>query len=141
MMGSGKTTIGRQLARRTGRPFLDNDALVRELTRREPQAIDAEEGEDALHAAEIAVVHAALTRPGSAVVAVAGDVVDDPAAREELRIGADHVVWLRARPQTLRDRIGGGTGRPGLAQTERESGSGGRTRTYDQAVNSRPLYH
>ena len=24
---------------------------------------------------------------------------------------------------------------------ERESGSGGRTRTYDQAVNSRPLYH
>jgi hypothetical protein len=26
-------------------------------------------------------------------------------------------------------------------QIERESGSGGRTRTYDQAVNSRPLYH
>jgi integrase len=26
-------------------------------------------------------------------------------------------------------------------RSERESGSGGRTRTYDQAVNSRPLYH
>jgi hypothetical protein len=26
-------------------------------------------------------------------------------------------------------------------QIERESGSGGRIRTYDQAVNSRPLYH
>jgi hypothetical protein len=26
-------------------------------------------------------------------------------------------------------------------QLERESGSGGRIRTYDQAVNSRPLYH
>ena len=26
-------------------------------------------------------------------------------------------------------------------QNERESGSGGRIRTYDQAVNSRPLYH
>ena len=26
-------------------------------------------------------------------------------------------------------------------RTERESGSGGRIRTYDQAVNSRPLYH
>ncbi len=25
--------------------------------------------------------------------------------------------------------------------SDRESGSGGRTRTYDQAVNSRPLYH
>jgi hypothetical protein len=27
------------------------------------------------------------------------------------------------------------------SRIERESGSGGRTRTYDQAVNSRPLYH
>jgi hypothetical protein len=26
-------------------------------------------------------------------------------------------------------------------QDERESGSGGRIRTYDMAVNSRPLYH
>ena len=30
---------------------------------------------------------------------------------------------------------------PGEGLPERESGSGGRTRTYDQAVNSRPLYH
>jgi site-specific recombinase XerD len=28
-----------------------------------------------------------------------------------------------------------------IGETERESGSGGRIRTYDQAVNSRPLYH
>ncbi len=30
---------------------------------------------------------------------------------------------------------------PGEGDPERENGSGGRTRTYDQAVNSRPLYH
>jgi integrase len=30
---------------------------------------------------------------------------------------------------------------PGMARSDREVGSGGRTRTYDQAVNSRPLYH
>ncbi|MDQ3128678.1 MAG: hypothetical protein M3Q66_09540, partial [Chloroflexota bacterium] len=41
-MGSGKTTVGRELAGRTGWPFLDNDDLVRELTGRAPAAIDAE---------------------------------------------------------------------------------------------------
>ena len=111
MMGAGKTTIGRELARRTGWPFLDNDALVRELTGREPQAIDAEDGEDALHEAEIAALRAALARPGSAIIAVAGAIVDDPIASAELRANAAHVVWLRARPETLRGRIGAGAGR------------------------------
>jgi len=111
MMGSGKTTIGRELARRTGWPFLDNDALVREITGREPKAIDAEDGEDALHAAEIAALRAALVRPGPAVIAVAGAIVDDPAASEDLRHAANHVVWLRGDPRTLRSRIGAGTGR------------------------------
>jgi shikimate kinase len=111
MMGSGKTTVGRELARKTGWPFLDNDALVRELTGREPAAIDAEDGEEALHAAEIAALRAALALPGSVVIAVAGAIVDDHAASAELRAGANHIVWLRARPQALRGRIGAGTGR------------------------------
>jgi shikimate kinase len=111
MMGSGKTTVGRELARRTGWPFLDNDALVRKLTGREPAAIDAEDGEDALHAAEIAALRAALDGPGPAVIAVAGAVVDDAAASRDLRADAGHVVWLRARPATLRGRIGEGRGR------------------------------
>jgi shikimate kinase len=111
MMGAGKTTIGRELARRTGWPFLDNDALVRELTGREPKAIDAEDGEDGLHAAELAALRAALTRPGPAVIAVAGAIVDDASASAELRANSAHVVWLRARPETLRGRIGAGVGR------------------------------
>jgi shikimate kinase len=111
MMGSGKTTVGRELARRTGWTFLDNDALVRKLTGREPAAIDAEDGEDALHAAEIAALRAALAGPGSAVIAVAGAVVDDADASRDLCDDAGHVVWLRARPATLRGRIGAGRGR------------------------------
>jgi shikimate kinase len=111
MMGAGKTTIGRELARRTGWPFLDNDALVRELTGREPRAIDAEDGEDALHQAEIAALRAALTGSGPAVIAVAGAIVDDADASADLRASGGHVVWLRARPETLRGRIGGGAGR------------------------------
>ena len=110
MMGSGKTTVGRELARRTGWPFLDNDALVRELTGREPRAIDAEDGEDALHDAEIAAFRVAVARPGAAIVAIAGTIVDRPAELERLA-AAGHVVWLRGLPETLRGRIGSGAGR------------------------------
>lgn len=110
MMGSGKSTVGRELARRTGWPFLDNDALVRELTGREPAAIDAEDGEDALHAAETAAFRVAVARPGPAIIAVAGAVVDEPAERVGLA-AAGHVIWLRADPATLLRHIGSGAGR------------------------------
>lgn len=110
MMGSGKTTVGRELARRTGWPFLDNDALVQELTGRAPAAIDAEDGEDALHAAETAAFLAAVARPGPSIIAVAGAVVDQPEERAGLA-AAGHVVWLRADPATLLQRVGSGAGR------------------------------
>jgi shikimate kinase len=110
MMGSGKTTVGRALAERLEWPFLDNDGLVRGLTGREPAEIDATDGEDALHDAEVAALRAALARPGPAVIAVAGAVIDFPEERERLRTGG-HVVWLRAEPIVLRERIGSGAGR------------------------------
>jgi shikimate kinase len=44
------------------------------------------------------------------VIGAAAAVVDDPAAREALREGG-HVVWLRARVETLLDRVGSGEGR------------------------------
>jgi integrase len=37
--------------------------------------------------------------------------------------------------------VGGGAEQPEIGPFVREDGSGGRIRTYDQAVNSRPLYH
>ena len=109
MMGSGKTTVGRALAARLGWPFLDNDALVRALTGREPAEIDATDGADALHDAEAAALRAALDRPGPTVIAVAGSIVDRDDAGS--LVGPAHAVWLRARPETLRARIGSGRGR------------------------------
>jgi shikimate kinase len=110
MMGSGKSTIGRALAVRLGWVFLDNDVLVRELTGREAAEIDASEGEEALHDVEVAAFRAAIERPGPAVIAVAGSVVDRAREHDRLR-AAGHVVWLRAAPATLRRRIGQGRGR------------------------------
>jgi shikimate kinase len=110
MMGSGKTTVGRRLASLAGWRYVDNDELVRLRTGREPAEIEASDGEDVLHLAETDALDAALELPTPVVASVAAAVVLDPAAREALREGG-HVVWLRARPETLLGRIGSGEGR------------------------------
>jgi shikimate kinase len=110
MMGSGKSTVGRALAERTGRRYLDNDELVRAVAGRPAEEIDATEGEDALHRAEVAALRHALAMPPPLIVSAAAWVVADPGSLVLLR-SAPAVVYLRARPVTLRTRIGAGVGR------------------------------
>jgi shikimate kinase len=114
MMGSGKSSVGRVVAARIGWPYLDNDDLVREIAGRAAPEIEASRGTDELHRLEIAALEAVLCRPGPLVAGVAAFVVDDPASRDLLRERAT-VAWLRARPETLHARIGGGEGRRGDA--------------------------
>jgi shikimate kinase len=110
MVGAGKTTVGRALSERTGWPYLDNDDLVHSMTGRESADIFETDGEDVLHLAEIQALDAAFGMDPPLIVGVAGAVVTDPAAREALREGG-HVVWLRARADTLIARVRAGEGR------------------------------
>jgi shikimate kinase len=110
MVGAGKTTIGHALSKRTGWPYIDNDDLVKSMTGRDSAEIFETDGEDVLHLAEIQALDVAFGTDPPLVVGVAGAVVGDPAAREALREGG-HVVWLRARPETLIARVGDGEGR------------------------------
>lgn len=110
MMGAGKTTVGRELSARTGWPYVDNDELLRRQTGRDPAEIRATEGEDVLHLAESDALDEALGMEPPVIIGVAAATVLDPAAREALRDGG-HVVWLRASPETLLERIGSGAGR------------------------------
>jgi shikimate kinase len=110
MMGCGKTTVGRLLADRTGWPYADNDELVRRTSGREPADIRATDGEDALHALETRALIEALGLPPPVVIGAAAAVVLAEDAVRALRDSA-RVVWLRARPETLRARIGSGAGR------------------------------
>lgn len=110
MMGSGKTTVGRALAARTGWPYMDNDELVRTVAGREPQRIDATDGEDALHAAEADALRYALSIPPPLIAGAAAWVATDPDSVALLRT-TPMVVYLRAQPETLRARIGAGHGR------------------------------
>ena len=111
MMGSGKTTVGRLVARRLRRPFLDSDTEVERSVGRSVAQIFATDGEAAFRAEERRVLEEAVASPEPAVIAVAGGAVLDPHNRSVIE-HAGTVVWLRADPATLARRVGDGTGRP-----------------------------
>jgi shikimate kinase len=110
LMGSGKSTVGRRLSARTGWPYLDNDALVAEVSGRAAPSLIADDGEDALHEMEVEAFELALTKPTPVIIGLAGWLVTDAARRARIR-DAGTVVWLRAGPATLLRRTGSGRGR------------------------------
>jgi shikimate kinase len=104
MMGSGKSAVGREVARRLDRPFLDNDGLLEMQTGHTAEALLERDGESGLHRLEAAVLIGALNDETPAVVTAAAGVVldEDCCARLD---AAGFVIWLRARSATLADRI------------------------------------
>lgn len=106
-MGAGKTSVGKRVARRLGRPFIDSDKAI--VAEHGPiPAIFAERGESGFRLLERAAVQRALATAG--VVALGGGAVLDADTRADLR---DHdVVLLTVDARTVRGRIRGGRGRP-----------------------------
>lgn len=104
MPGAGKSSVGRRLAKRLGRPFVDADEELVRRTGRSVRDWFAAEGEAAFRAAESALLVDLLAAPGASVVAAGGGVVLDPANRAALRDGAT-VVWLRAEVPYLLSRV------------------------------------
>jgi shikimate kinase len=111
MMGAGKTTVGRRLARRLSRPFLDSDAAIEAEQGRTVAQIFAEEGEPAFRWIETDVLRAMLDETTPAVIAAAGGTVLDAENRARMRARGT-VVWLRADPTALASRVRSGTHRP-----------------------------
>jgi|SRR5919108_1577344 shikimate kinase len=111
MMGSGKTSVGRLLAERTGWPLLDNDDLLRQLYDATPRQILARIGEAELLAAEVNALRTGLGSRAPAIVTGAAGTIVDPEALEALRAAA-LTVWLRVGVETVRRRAAGGRHRP-----------------------------
>jgi shikimate kinase len=118
MMGSGKTTTGRLVARLLGRPFRDSDDEILARTGYTVPEIFKLKGEAAFRAEEKGVLASALSSEVPSVIAVAGGAVFDPESRRKVRAGGP-VIWLRAPPGTLADRVGPGNGRPLLENDPR----------------------
>jgi shikimate kinase len=111
MMGSGKSTVGRLLAQRTGWAFLDNDELMQRLFGATPRQVLAAGDESSLLAAEVRALEAGLAEPPPAIVAAAGGTIVDASARTMLA-GAGVVVWVQVTEKTVMERSEGGEHRP-----------------------------
>ena len=77
MPGCGKSAVGRALARRLGKEFLDLDRLIEADAGKPIPRIFAEEGEDAFRALESAAVRKAGARTGC-ILSTGGGVVTRP---------------------------------------------------------------
>jgi shikimate kinase len=116
MMGCGKSAIGPRLAERLARTFLDSDARVHELAGRSIPEIFRELGEVAFRVLESRVIEEAAR--GSGVVALGGGAIAQRGAAARLA-SLGTVVYLRAAPEQLLERLGDLSSRPLLAGLSR----------------------
>lgn len=105
-MGSGKTTVGRLVAERLGRPFADTDALIIERAGCSIPEIFARDGEEGFRRLEAAVLR---ELPGGLVVATGGGLVLRPENRDHLK-ATGCTVWLRVPAEELYRRLAQGEG-------------------------------
>jgi shikimate kinase len=117
-MGSGKSSVGRQLARRFGAPFVDVDERIESAAGSPIRDLFAREGEPAFREREKAALRDALSVKGR-VIATGGGAFSDEENRVLLRSYAP-VVYLEAAVETLLGRLAGDLGRPLLRGGDRE---------------------
>lgn len=110
MMGAGKTTVGKRLARRLGWPFIDADKELEARLGVPVATIFELEGEAGFRRRE-AVLIDELTQRRAMVFATGGGAVLDPANRIALR-ERGRVVYLRASVNDLWQRLRRDTVRP-----------------------------
>lgn len=108
--GSGKSTVGRQLARRLGLPFNDSDHVIEQRLGCSIRDYFEREGEAAFRDVEESVIQE-LTQAESGVLATGGGVVLRPINRQRLR-QAGHVIYLRSTPGEVFRRLRHDRNRP-----------------------------
>lgn len=105
-IGSGKSTVGRLVADRLGRPFVDTDTLIAEQAGCPIPDIFARWGEERFRELEAEVLRG-LSR--GLVVATGGGLVLRPDNRARLK-ETGRTVWLRVPPEELYRRLSHGEG-------------------------------
>ena len=113
MMGAGKTTVGRLLARRLRLRFVDSDHEVESRCGVKIPVIFEIEGEAGFRSRETQTL-AELTALEGIVLATGGGAVLSAANRERLS-ATGTVVYLRAKPEDLYRRVRHDRNRPLLA--------------------------
>ena len=116
-MGSGKSTLGRLLARATGREFVDLDRAIAKNAGEEIPEIFAQHGEGHFRDLEHETLREALDGEAPCIIACGGGVVVRPENRALLRDVT--TVFLREDTEVLYRRTRG-PGRPLRAASQEE---------------------
>jgi len=140
-MGTGKSTIGRQIAKEMGHSYVDTDALMESRTGRSIKEIFDTNGEEFFRKIECEVLKSVLSAQTPAVISTGGGIIVTDTGRELLLGARAHgasVVWLQATVETMLERLARSTHRPLLG-----GGDKGQTRSQvlGNLLKSRmPLY-
>jgi shikimate kinase len=105
LSGTGKTSVGRRVAVRLDRPFVDADEKIESRAGRSVREVFESDGEDAFRELEADVMADLLASPVASVIATGGGAVIAEATRKLLREPDVFVVWLTAAPAFLASRL------------------------------------
>lgn len=116
LMGAGKTTIGRQLAKQLGKTFYDTDHEIEKRTGVKIPVIFDLEGEEGFRKRESAIIKE-LVQLDNVVLATGGGAVLLNENREALNKNG-HVIYLRAAVNDLWKRMRHDKSRPLLQNVD-----------------------
>ena len=103
MPSSGKSTLGRMLAKELGRPFLDTDDVIRQINGCELHEIMDKDGLEAFKQREQEAI--CTVEVDNTVIATGGSSVYSPVAMQHLKKGG-RVIYVAISYDTLEKRVG-----------------------------------
>lgn len=116
LMGAGKSTVGKRLARRLGLPFVDSDEEIERAADHSISEIFDRFGEDGFRDGERRVIARLIEGPKK-VIATGGGAFINPATRR-LILERCIAIWLDADLETLAERVARRDTRPLLRGKE-----------------------
>lgn len=121
LMGTGKSTVGRVLAKELDRDFVDTDAAIERDVQKDIAHIFTEDGEDYFRLQEIAKLTELLSEGRPLVISTGGGILESEKCRTLLaqkKSEGTLVVWLQASLNIMLERTARSQNRPLLAKAK-----------------------